>query len=189
MDLSLFVRPGQRITAALWNKLVAACRGARILAGDGISLRQTPDGTMISCSTWRPWNHPFKVSMSGTSATISRGLISEIEPTIHDAPIGGTEKSGPPKLEFKEPKLDEDDRGWIAVEILCEQKEWKIESATVVQVDSLETDDPARARHPLAMIRKQASGSLSLFQIEYFNLQHRAEVRENAKARHFFWPA
>jgi len=189
MDLSLFVRPGQRITAALWNKLVADCRGARILAGDGVSLRQTPDGTLISCSIWKPWNHPFKVSMNGTSATVSRGLINGIEPTIKDIPIGGTEKAAPPKLEFKEPKLDEDGRGWIAVEIRCEEEKWTIESAIIVQVDDLETDDPARSRHPLGMLRKQASGDPALFQIEYFNLQHRAEVRESGAARHFFWPA
>lgn len=188
MDLSLFVRPGQRITAALWNKLVAAYRGARILAGDGITLRQTPDGTLISCSVWRPWNHPFKVTLSGTSATVSKGLINGIEPTIKDVPIGGTEKAPPPKLQFKTPKLDKEGRGWIAVEIVCEQEKWTIESATIVQIDTLETDDPASARHPLAMIREQLSGSLGLFQIEYFNLQHGASVRESGAARHFFWP-
>lgn len=189
MDLSLLVRPGQRITAALWNKLVAACRGARILAGDGVTLRQTPDGTLISCSIWRPWNHPFKVTLSGTSAMVSKGLINGIEPTIKDVPIGGTEKEPPPKLEFKAPKLDEGGRGWIAVEIVCEQEKWTIESATIVQVDALETDDPASARHPLAMLRKNPGSDLALFQIEYFNLQHRAELRESGAARHFFWPA
>lgn len=189
MDLSLFVRPGQRITAVLWNKLMAACRGARILAGDGVTLRQTPDGTLISCSIWRPWNHPFKVSMSGTSATVSRGLINGIEPTIKDVSIGGTEKEPPPKLEFKATKLDEDGRGWIAVEIRCEKEKWTIESAAIVQVDALETDDPACARHPLAMLRKQPSGDLALFQIEYFNLQHRAAIGESGTSRHFFWPA
>src|SRR5438067_9431749 len=104
MDLSLFVRPGERITAALWNKLVGACRSARILAGDGIRLRQTPDGTLISASVWQPWNHPFKVSLSGTSATINRGWVNGIEPKIKDVPIGGDQESGKPqpKLEFKE---------------------------------------------------------------------------------------
>jgi hypothetical protein len=191
MDLSLFVRPGQRITAVLWNKLVTACRAARILAGDGIRLRHTPDGTLISCSTWKPWNHPFKVSFSGTSATINRGLVGGIEPTIKDVPIGGDEESGKaqPRLEFKQPKLDEEGRGWIAIEVTCEQKEWKVASAETVQVADLKSDDASKALHPIAMLRQRANGSLVLFQIEFFNLQHRADVRASGDARHFFWPA
>lgn len=193
MDLSLFVRPGERITAALWNKLVAAARSCRILAGDGIRLRQTPDGTLLSCSVWQPWSHPFKVSVSGTSATISRGLVNGIEPKIKDVPIGGDEAGGKaqPKLEFKEPKLDKDGRGWIAIEVTCEkEKQWAVASATVVQVSELKADEPTKARHPIAMLRKTKSGSLLHFQIEFFNLQHKADVRKDgASARHFFWPA
>lgn len=193
MDLSLFVRPGQPITAALWNKLVAAARSCRILAGDGIRLRQTPDGTLISCSTWKPWNHPFKVSVSGSSATIGRGLVNGIEPKIDDVPIGGDEATGKgqPKLEFKEPKLGKDGRGWIAVEVTCDkEKQWTVSDATVVQVADLKSDDPIKARHPIAMLRKTKGGSLLHFQIEFFNLQHKVDVRESGKsARHFFWPA
>ena len=193
MDLSLFVRPGQAITAVLWNKLVAAARSCRIISGEGIRLRQTPDGTLISCSTWKPWNHPFKVSLSGTSATIGRGLVNGIEPKIDDVPIGGDEAAGKaqPKLEFKEPKLGKDGRGWIAIEVTCDkEKQWAVASATVVQVAELKSDDATKARHPIAMLRKTKGGSLIHFQIEFFNLQHKADVRDTGKsARHFFWPA
>ena len=196
MDLSLFVRPGERITAALWNKLVDACRCARILPGDGIQLRRTPDGTLISCSTWKPWNHPFKVSLSGNAATINKGLVDGIEPAIKGTPISGEPDTGqgaikpPPKLEFKQPKLDKEGRGWIAVEILCDKKLWKTQSAEMVQVSDFKTDDPLKGLHPIAMLRQRANGSLALFQIEFFNLQHRANVLTDGKtARHFFWPA
>lgn len=193
MNLSLFVRPGERITAVLWNKLVAAARSCRILAGDGIRLRKTPDGTLISCSVWQPWSHPFKVSVSGTSATISRGLVNGVEPKINDVPIGGDEASGKaqPKLEFKEPKFGKDGRGWIAVEVMCDkEKQWALASATVVQVADLKSGDATKARHPIAMLRKTKAGSLIHFQIEFFNLQHKADVRENGStARHFFWVA
>lgn len=189
MDVSLFVRPGERITAALWNKLVAAGRACRLLSGDGIRLRQTPDGTLISCSTWKPWNHPFKVTLSGTSATINRGLINTIEPTIKDIPIGGAEGKPQPKLEFKEPKLDKEGRGWIAIEVTCDkEKQWEVTSATVVQVANLETKEPTKALHPIAMLRRPKTGDLSLFQITFFNLQHKAATGGSA-VRHFFWPA
>ncbi len=193
MDISLFVRPGERITAALWNKLVAAGRACRLISGDGIRLRQTPDGTLVSCSTWKPWNHPFKVTLSGTSATINRGLVNTIEPKIKDVPIGGDEANGKPqpKIEFKEPKLDKDGRGWIAVEVICDkEKQWAVASATVVQVGELKTDDPTKGLHPIAMLRRSKTGDLSLFQIEFFNLQHKAAVPTNGNAaRHFFWVA
>jgi hypothetical protein len=193
MDLSLFVRPGERITAALWNKLVAVARSCRIISGDGIRLRQTPDGTLISCSSWTPWNHPFKVSFSGTSATIGRGLVNGIEPKIDDVPIGGDEAAGKaqPKLEFKEPKFGKDGRGWIAIEVMCDkEKQWAVASATVVQVGELKSDDATKARHPIAMLRKTNAGSLIQFQIEFFNLQHKADVQDSGEsARHFFWPA
>ena len=187
--MDLFVRPGQRLTAVLWNSLAAACRQARIISGDGIRVRQTPDGTLISCSIWQPWNHPFKVSLSGTSATIGRGLVDGIEPTIKDVPIGGEEGKSQPKLEFKSPKFDKDGRGWIAVEVTCDKEKWTVTSATIVQVGELKTDDPLKGLHPIAMLRRTAD-SISLFQITFFNLQHRADVRDGGKAsRHFFWPA
>lgn len=192
MDLSLFVKPGQRITAALWNKMAAAARSCRILAGDGVRLRQTPDGTLISCSAWTPWNHPFKVSLSGTSATIGRGLVDGIEPKIKDIPIGGDEAEGKgqPKLEIRQPKFDDEGRGWIAVEVTCDGEKWEVTDATIVQVADIKSADPLKGLHPLAMLRDAGNGTMTLFQIEYFNLQHRADVRESGKgARHFFWPA
>ena len=187
--MDLFVRPGQRLTATLWNSLAAACRQARIISGDGIRLRQTPDGTLISSSTWKPWNHPFKVSLSGTSATIECGLIDGIEPTIKDVRISGEEGKAQPKLEFKSPKFDKDGRGWIAVEVTCEKEKWNVASTTMVQVGDLKSDDPLKAVYPIAMLRRTAD-SISLFQITFFNLQHRAEAKEGgAAARHFFWAA
>ncbi len=191
MDATLIVRTGQRITAILWNKLVAAVRSCRVLAGEGIRLRITPNGTIVSCSTWKPWNHPFKVSMGPESATVERGLIDGIEPTIDGVPIGGdADKNKPqPKLKIKPPKTGKDGRGWIAVEITCDtEKQWAVKSAEIVQVAELLVSDKAKARHPIAMLRRGKTGDLSHFQIEFFNLQHRADVQD-ASARHFFWPA
>ena len=189
MDLSLFVRPGERLTAALWNKLVTAVRACRILPGDGITLRQTPDGTLLSCTLWKTWNHPFKVSFAGTSATINLGLVDGLEPKIKDVPISGIEDKGiaQPKLEFKVPKVDKDGRGWIAIEVTCDEKEWKTKSAEMVQVDNLKSDNALKARHPIAMLRQKKNGEMSCFQVEYFNLQHRADGTTGKPARHFFW--
>ena len=37
-----FVKRGQPITATLWNQLCAAVRACRLIAGDGVRLREMP---------------------------------------------------------------------------------------------------------------------------------------------------
>ena len=46
-----------------------------------------------------------------------------------------------------------------------------------------------RARHPLAMLRERKDGKLDLFQITFFDLQHRVALGTDYKSatRHFFW--
>ena len=130
------------------------------------------------------------MSLSGTSATIGRGLVDGIEPKIGDVPIGGEEGEPQPKLDIRKPKFDDEGRGWIALEVTCEKEKWMVEEATIVQVDELKSKAPLKGLHPLAMLRDAGNGTMTLFQIEYFNLQHRADVREGGNsARHFFWPA
>ena len=88
----------------------------------------------------------------------------------------------------------------------CREKDWSVEKVEVVQVADPNTpdgelgDSPGgnggavalpgrRARHPLAMLRERKDGRLDLFQITFFDLQHRAALGADRKsaARHFFW--
>jgi hypothetical protein len=93
------------------------------------------------------------------------------------------------------------------VEITCEPKEqWAVKKAEIVQVADPDTreGEPSeglntlgaakplpdnRARHPLAMIRERKGGRLELFQITFFDLQHRVALTADQKTaqRHFFW--
>ena len=211
MDQTLLVHKGQPITAALWNRLVAAVRAGRVLSGDGVRLRSTPQGTIISAAPGgSPWVHPFMVTLSGSGATVRYGQINAVEPTIGGVPISGTSEEPAPVLRFREPKLDVQGRGYIALEVVCDEK-WWLKRAEVVQVAALDSLDGAappegagtpiiaggspglpgrKARHALAMLRQRGNGQLALFQIEFFNLQHRVDARSGADAgRHFFWPA
>ena len=115
-----FVRRGQPITADLWNRLVVAVRAVRLLPGDGARLFSTPDGTIVGFNApSAPWSHPFQVSLIGQSAAeIRPGLINSVEPKIDDVPLSGTDSEPPPKLQFGKLRLDADNRGYIAVEIL-----------------------------------------------------------------------
>ena len=189
--LSLFVREGDRLTAALWNALVTAVRACRILPGNGVRIRQTPDGTLLSCTLWDDWNHPFKVISAGDTATIAKGTVDGIEPTIDDVPISGDakKKKPVPLLDLSNPKFDDDGHGWVAIEITCDPLKWKTMKAEIKQVDDLTDQDQLKARHPIALLTQNANGSLNTFQIEFFNLQHRADGLTGVPTRHFFWPA
>jgi hypothetical protein len=206
------VRSGQPITAELWNRARAAHRASLLRSGPGVRLRQTPNGTIITGATSGPdWDHPFKVSLIESRAKITPGTVNGIEPRIDDVPLSGTEGDPPPELTWSRLKVDDEGRGYIALELTCDEK-WKIipELLTIVQVASFDSEDgeappedsggPAsaggiaglkgrRARYPLAMLRQRASGRVDVFQIVHFALQHRAKPRNEAAqiARHFFW--
>jgi hypothetical protein len=208
MNEPLFVRRGQAITAALWNQLVAAVRACRIIAGDGVRLREMPDGTIISFDGEDArFIHPFQVSHVGDeAATIRPGTVNRVEATIKGFPLGGSERDPVPTLKFGKLKLDDEGRGYLCAEITCREEDWSVETVEIVQVADPNTEDGEpgelhngtggavalpgrRARHPLAMLRERDNGRLDLFQITFFDLQHRAALIADSKGatRHFFW--
>ena len=67
-----FVKRGQPITATLWNQLCAAARACRIIAGDGVRLREMPDGTIITFDGGgADFAHSSKCRSSGRSLRAS----------------------------------------------------------------------------------------------------------------------
>ena len=204
-----FVRRGEPITAALWNQLSAAVRACRVIAGDGVRTRETPDGTIISFDAKSdPFVHAWLVTLIGDdSATIRPGTVNRLEATIKGVPLAGEDTKPPPVLKFGEPNLDSEGRGWICVEVTCDPKEqWAVKKAEIVQVADPDTPggEPGerlntlgaakplpdnRARHPLAMMREREGGRLEIFQITYFDLQHRVALAADQQTaqRHFFW--
>ncbi|GEM_PF-1606786 len=185
---SLLVKEGDELTPKLWDGLARAVRSARILFGDGIRGRRLPDGTLLSCSYWSPWPHPFKVAIAGADATVSKGTMGGTEVTLGGVPISGTSSKPQPILDLSSPKYNEDGMGWIAIEVMIDSSTYKQTSAELVQVSSLSGVGQYAARHPIGLLVRQDSGGFSFFQIAYFNLQHVA-YRGTGVTRHFFWPA
>lgn len=203
-----FVKRGQPITAQLWNQLCAAIRACRLIAGDGVRLREMPDGTIITFDGGSAnFAHPFQATLVGTdAATIRPGTVNRVDAKVKEVLLAGTERQPPPVLKFGTPKLDQDGRGFICVEVTCREKDWSVEKVEVVQVADPNTEDGGpgegdrgsggatalpgrRARHPLAMLRQRKDGRLDLFQITFFDLQHRPALAPDRKTatRHFFW--
>ena len=202
-----FVKRGQPITAILWNQLCAAVRGCRLIAGDGVRLREMPDGTIITFDgDGADFVHPFQVSLVGTEgASIRPGTVNRVDAKIKGVPLAGSDREPPPVLKFGKLQLDQDGRGYICVEVTCE-KDWSVEKVEVVQVADPNTDageasgshggsggsvalPGRRARYPLAMLRERKDKKLDLYQITFFDLQHRPALATDRKtaARHFFW--
>lgn len=198
------VRPGQPITAELWNLARAFVRANQLRAGDGVRLRWTPDGTIISApQTSADFDHPFCVTLVGNAARITPGTINSLPVFIEGVPL---DDEPPPHLEWSKLDVDDEGRGFIAVEFACD-KDWKVdpETLTVVQVADWGSEDGRRAkdqgvaqeapslndrrtRWPLAMLRQRAGKQIDVFQITMAPLQHRAVPRADTNAaRHFFW--
>ena len=199
-------RPGQEITADLWSLARAANRANRWRPGDGMLFTETSDGIVVSAKRRALlWNHPFRVTVSGGSATVLVGTINTLVPLIDETPL---DEDPAPVLRWDELWTDEDGRGYIALDFQCDEN-WKIipETLEVLQVadwlteDGGPSDDPSamaysgsvpglsdrRARWPLAMLRDRG-GRVDLYQITMAGIQHKAVPSFDGKrAQHFFW--
>ncbi len=192
------------------KKLLAARRVARLLPGRNVRLRRMPGGTLLSVrGGGAVFEHPWLVSFDGTNATVLPATINRVE-----AEIDGKKLSEVPApiLTVSKLRVDSEGRGWFAAEVTCDSaKEWGIVKVEIVQVADPDTADgnargginaiggatplPGnRARHPIAMVRKRDDGQVDVFQIAFFDLQHRiafsAEFGPDGRKppqRHFFF--
>ena len=142
------------------------------------------------------------MSFNGSEATFLPATINRIPATIK-----GVKLNSPtvPVLDLSKPVFDADGRGWIAAEVTCDPaKEWGVVSVEMVQVADPDTDDGLpgtgynaiggakplsgnRARHPVAMLRRRADGSVDVFDQEYFNLQMRIAFAADKTPQRFFF--
>lgn len=208
----LIVRAGQVISIGIWNLLMLFLRGCRLIAGRGVRLDTTPDGTTITFDPGASsrWQHSFRCALQSdySAVEVGMGLVNGLVPTIADVPLDAVETN---TLPLAQPRLGNDGRGWIAVECVLGDK-WEVLSASIVHVANLDTDtgEPPpegvagfhsggtltlpgrRARWPLALLRRRDDGRLVLFQITHFDLMHRAAIAKRAdgtpgeSGRHFF---
>lgn len=189
------VSPGDPITVEIWNRARAAVHANRLLSGTGIRLKKTSLGVhVIADLKSQRWPHPFKVALSGLSATVSPGFVNgKVEPRIKGVSLFADPA---PHLEFPRATWDSEGRSYIALEAAFDD-DWSLpaDGLTVIQCarfDSLDSDDPGkppgdsaeitgsggvpildgrRARWPLAMLRKRKSGRIDLYQITFGDLQ------------------
>ena len=193
--------------ASFWNNLKAAVAARRLLPGVGVRLRQMSFGTIVNFDSEAViWDHPWRIAISGKEATLRRGLIDGMEPTIGDRLMSGDEKNpDPPRLTIVPSLFASNGISLICLELECSEQ-WTPKSAKIVQVARLDgsttpdRDMPLlppslpgrRTRYPLVMLRRRQDESVAAFQIAYFHLRHIAMTPTGTtpqqQVRHFFFP-
>jgi hypothetical protein len=202
-------------TAKLRHQLAAAQRDARVFPGVGVRLlRMGKRGTIFraSSSGTAHFYGAWFVDLSADTITVQPGRVNFVMAKIEDIPL---DDPTPPTLRLRSPKVDDEGRGYICAECFFygpDEKDgkgkpltaWSVREVQIVQVANPDTDDGLgkftnssgaavplkgnRCRCPIAMIRDRG-GNLEVFQVEYFDLRHRASLKKDgiSAKRHFFF--
>lgn len=220
MDDFLSVKPGDPITADGWNQLLKSNDRANVLyGGENVRVTKLPHGTMLNAKQTSGFIHPWRVSVSTTSAHVQPGTINGMIPTIQDKKTGQQRKMTdrpPPILHLNDNTFNASGIGWVALEIQTDKNYRDIKTAKVVQCQLIVgseavTNNPFfyfglpgigdfRVRYALARLQKVGKGKFNVFQVAMFNLNWRAkppspqsgtanQATQGNLPRHFFWPA
>jgi len=153
------------------------------------------------------FSHPWQASLVNTSSAIFRlGSVNRVAAGIKGVPLDGGDTGEPPQLTWTKLKLDDEGRGYFCAEVTVDPtKFFEVTKVEMVQCANPDTDDGKvgepnrqggarplsgfRARHPVAMLRERADGRIDLYQIAFFDVQHRVQQQEGATRilRHFFY--
>ncbi len=198
MDVrELYVQRGDAILPA-WNKLLNWAKQFRVLAGRGIRLTRTPNGTYIVADLQAStWDHPFRVMLSGKEVTVGTGTLNNRIPTINGVPLDGAQAV--PKLKLASGPNAEL-RSWVCLQVRVDLQSGEINTddenaMSIVHKNNIENGLPSDGiigLHALAMLvwNPDRSSVKRLHQVTHFHLQHRWLKGTNQQpARHLFWPA
>ena len=198
MDVrELYVQRGDAILPA-WNKLLNWAKQFRVLAGRGIRLTRTPNGTYIVADLQAStWDHPFRVMLSGKEVTVGMGTLNNRIPTINGVALDGAQAV--PKLKLASGPNAEL-RSWVCLQVRVDLQSGEINTddenaMSIVHKNNIENGLPSDGiigLHALAMLvwNPDRSSVKRLHQVTHFHLQHRWLKGTNQQpARHLFWPA
>lgn len=208
------VQKGEKIQTA-WERLVRWVDTLKVVPGDGIKVRETPNGTIVSVIRDRHvFKHPFKISASEKGALVQAGTVNNTTPYILDVATkswrridnrdddGKRFKDGSPNpimgLNLKE---NEGGKLYISLRVVP-NKEGDIESPKknlrIVQTSTAEgpkNDKDGAAYYPLALFYLDKNGKAieETFQIVHHNMNYKYQARKSSKGevtgiRHIFFP-
>jgi hypothetical protein len=216
----LNVRPGDPITAEIWKQLLSSTDRASVLyGGENVRIVKSPHGTLLNAkNSGLGFLHPWRVTISRTTAQVYPGLVNGGKPTIKD-PVTGEDKAlqdrPPPVILLNDNIFSASGIGWIALQITTDKTYKPIKKAEVIQCQvivgsEVVTDNPFfffglpgignfQVRYPLARLQRVAKFKYDVFQVAMFNLNWIAkppalasgtakQATQGVLPRHFFWP-
>lgn len=185
-------------------------RTSKIVCGAGVRVQYLPSGGVhiFADDNSTPWEHPFKVRVTGAEATVRPGTINGVFPAIGEIRIDGTDAKGE---QAETPKLRLEPLGgtrtYIALKLSLKEDPVEFDpsdigSAQIVHIEKLPAlftqggaviNADNSTLYPLAMLAWGDDGTVRrAFQITHHNLNHRFVLGSAAAgkpSRHLFWPA
>ena len=189
-------KPGEPILAEHWNALLDWLRATQVLGGANVRVSRTPNGTWVTAQPGAiPVAGAFDVRLgseeSGQVATIARGLVEGIEPTIKGVKISGdanTPDLPAPTLALPTPDSAE---GYIYLACEIGKESWRITKVEPVFLAAPPAPKEWMAYKLLAILRSEGDSPPAwtrAHQAVHFDLGHYPYGRKpSGKARHLFF--
>lgn len=188
------------------NKLVTWALSFRIFAGAGVRLTVTPGGTWINAVSDHVWQHPFRVTVEGTTVRIRPGTVEGKVPFIvGKSRIDGTDaegrlvEGGPPVLSISGSPVTDGVTVIRLVVVANVYADLDLDVAIKFFVEMVAATDEAYQNAgygviPLAILHWSAGSVVRVDQVVHHNLGHAYlepelddEGAEMERGEHFFW--
>jgi hypothetical protein len=212
MDIKeIKVQKGERIQTA-WERLVRWVDTLKVVPGEGVKVRETPKGTIVTVLKKRQaYSHPFKVGASEASASVRAGTVNGQTPYILDVTtknwrrIDNRDDDGN-KFDEEKPapamKLDlknqEGGKFYISLRVKPNDAGTIKDPKTdlrIVQTPTAEGLKDGAGYYPLALCYLNASATTveETFQIVHHNMRYLYQARKSTEGettgnRHLFFP-
>jgi hypothetical protein len=212
MDIKeIKVQKGERIQTA-WERLVRWVDTLKVVPGEGVKVRETPKGTIVTALKQRHvYRHPFKVGASEATASVRAGTVNDQTPYILDVVtknwrrIDNRDDDGN-KFDPEKPapamKLDlknqEGGKFYITLRVMSDDDGGIEDPKTDLRIIQTETAEGNKkdgaGYYPLALCYLNASGTAveESFQIVHHNMRYLYQTQKLATAttgnRHLFYP-
>jgi len=212
MDIKeIKVQKGERIQTA-WERLVRWVDTLKVVPGEGVRVRETPKGTIVTVLKKRQaYSHPFKVGASEASVSVRAGTVNGQTPYILDVTtknwrrIDNRDDDGN-KFDPEKPapmmKLDlknqEGGKFYISLRVKPNDAGTIKDPKTdlrIVQTPTAEGLKDGAGYYPLALCYLNASTTAveETFQIVHHNMRYLYQARKSTEGettgnRHLFFP-
>lgn len=182
---------GEKILPA-YNALARVVRSWGWFGGDGVSITETPMGTIVKrMPEGRLWLHPWRVTLGGSAISVAPGVVNSAMPHMAGRRMDGLDDAGEPDdrgvphLNLDMGLFDESNLAWVVLRVHAGEQRVITRPAEIVQTDkhtwgggyavAQKEEGGTYGDCPLAMLRKGKDDSVRALQVAHFNLRCRVQ--------------